>query len=94
MKTYCVSCKKILQMKIQMLEKLNKIGECSYQIVLFVAKKSAFIKDKELHNFNLNKKIINKFLFTGDKFVFKLHLKKPRFTYSACRSFTKHRERF
>ena len=38
-------------------------------------------------------KIINRFLLTGDKFMPELHLKKPRFTYSACGPFTKHRER-
>ena len=38
-------------------------------------------------------KIINKFLLTEHKFMTELHLKQPRFTYSVCRSFTKHRER-
>ena len=38
-------------------------------------------------------KIINKFLLTGDKFMLDLHLKQPEFTYSACGTFTKHRER-
>ena len=38
-------------------------------------------------------KIINKFLFTGDKFMPNFYLKQPRFTYSACEPFTKHRQR-
>ena len=38
-------------------------------------------------------KIINKFLLIGDKFMSELHLKQPRFTYSACGPFSKHRER-
>ena len=38
-------------------------------------------------------KIINKFLFTGDKVIEELHLKQPGFTYSACEPFTKHHER-
>ena len=38
-------------------------------------------------------KIINSFLLTGDKYIPKLHLKQPEFTYSACGQFTKHRER-
>ena len=38
-------------------------------------------------------KIINKFLFTGNKFMPQLHLKQPGFTYSACGSFIKHHER-
>ena len=38
-------------------------------------------------------KIINKFLLTGDKFITKLHLKQPGFTYSAYEPFTKYRER-
>ena len=37
-------------------------------------------------------KVINKFLLTEDKFMAKLHLKQPAFTYSAFGSFTKHRE--
>ena len=43
--------KKVLQTKIQMLEKPNKI-DCFYQIVLFVAKKWTFFKNQEVHNFN------------------------------------------
>ena len=37
--------------------------------------------------------IINKFLLAGDKFMSKLHLKQPGFTYSACRTFTKNKQR-
>ena len=37
--------------------------------------------------------IINKFLLTGDKFMPEMHLRQPRFTYSACGPFTKHKER-
>ena len=57
-------------------------------------KKSTFIKNKELSydQFKM-KKIINKFLSTGSKFMPKLHLKQPGFTYSAYGTFTKHRER-
>ena len=36
--------------------------------------------------------IVNKFLLTGDKFMPEMHLRQPRFTYSACGPFTKHRE--
>ena len=36
---------------------------------------------------------MNKCLLTGDKFVTELHLKQLEFTYSACRPFTKHREK-
>ena len=35
-------------------------------------------------------KIVNKFLLTGDRFIAELHLRQPRFTYSACQPFTKH----
>ena len=38
-------------------------------------------------------KTINKFLLTGVKFMPELHLKQSGFTYSACRPFTKHREK-
>ena len=37
--------------------------------------------------------IVNKFLLTGDKFLTEIHLKQPRFTYSACGPFTKNKER-
>ena len=38
-------------------------------------------------------KIVNKFLLAGDKFMPEMHLKQPRFTYSACGPFTKNKER-
>ena len=37
--------------------------------------------------------IIHKLLLAGDKFFQKMHLKQPGFTYSACRPFTKSKER-
>ena len=37
--------------------------------------------------------IINKFLLTGDKFMPKIHLKQPGFTYNACGPFTKNKKR-
>ena len=36
---------------------------------------------------------IVKFLLAGDKFMPKMHLKQPGFTYSACRPLTKNKER-
>ena len=36
---------------------------------------------------------INKFLLAGDKFMPEMHLRKPRFTHSACGPFTKNKER-
>ena len=37
--------------------------------------------------------IVNEFLLVGDKFMPEMHLKQPRFTYSACGLFTKNKER-
>ena len=37
--------------------------------------------------------IVNKFLLAGDKFMPEMHLKQPGFAYSACRPFTKNKER-
>ena len=37
--------------------------------------------------------IVNKFLFAGDKFMPKMHLKQPGFTYGACGPFNKNKER-
>ena len=36
--------------------------------------------------------IVNKFLLAGEKSVLKMHLRQPRFTYSACGPFTKNKE--
>ena len=38
-------------------------------------------------------KILNELLLTEDKFMPELHLKQPEFTCSACKPFTKHRQR-
>ena len=35
--------------------------------------------------------IVNKFSLAGDKFMPKMHLKQPGFTYSTCGSFTKNK---
>ena len=37
--------------------------------------------------------IVNKFLLIGDKFMPEMHLRQPGFPYSACRPFTKNKER-
>ena len=37
--------------------------------------------------------IVNKFLLAADKFMPEMHLKETGFTYSACRSFTRNKER-
>ena len=37
--------------------------------------------------------LINKFLLAGDKFMSEMHLRQPRFVYSACGPFTRHKER-
>ena len=38
-------------------------------------------------------KIVNKFLLGEDKFMPEMHLKQPRFTYSACGPFTENKKR-
>ena len=37
--------------------------------------------------------IVNKFLLAGDSLMPEVHLRQPGFTYSACGSFTKYKER-
>ena len=37
--------------------------------------------------------ITNKFLLAGDKCMTEMHLKQPRFTYSACGPFTENKEK-
>ena len=39
------------------------------------------------------KNIINKFLLAGDTFMPEMHLRQPRFVYSTCGPFTRHKER-
>ena len=36
---------------------------------------------------------VNRFLLAGDKFMPEMHLRQTGFTYSACRLFTKNKER-
>ena len=38
-------------------------------------------------------KVINKFLLAGDKIMPEMHLRQPRFVYSACGPFIRHKER-
>ena len=38
-------------------------------------------------------KIVNKFLSAGDRFMPGMHLRQSTFTYNACGSFTKNKER-
>ena len=38
--------------------------------------------------------IVNKFSLAGDKFMPEMYLRQPGFTYSACGTFTKNKERF
>ena len=37
--------------------------------------------------------IVSKFLLAGDKFMSKMHLRQPGFTYSAYRPFTKNKNK-
>ena len=37
--------------------------------------------------------IVNKVLLAGDKFLPEMHLKQPKFIYSACGPFTKNKEK-
>ena len=37
--------------------------------------------------------VVNKLLLAGDKLMPEMHLKQPRFTYSACGRFTQNKER-
>ena len=37
--------------------------------------------------------IVDKFLLAGDKFMPEIHLRQPAFTYIACGSFTKNKEK-
>ena len=37
--------------------------------------------------------VINKFLLAGDEFMPEMHLRQPRFVYSACGPFARHKER-
>ena len=45
------------------------------------------------NNNSIMNEIVNKFLLAGEKFMPKINLRQPGFTYSACRTFTKNKER-
>ena len=86
METYCVSCKKYtvsknLSVRKSKQNRLKLLSNCA----ICGKKKLTIIKNKELHSFNylfkMNKIFKKLLLLTGDKFI-----------YSACVSFTKHRE--
>ena len=36
-------------------------------------------------------KIVNRFLLAGDEFMPEMHLRQPRFTFSACGTFTENK---
>ena len=46
--------------------------------------------DNKIINMN---NIINSFLFVGDKFMPETHLRQPKFVYSACAPFTRHKKK-
>ena len=50
-----------------------------------------FFECSSIEDYNINE-IVNKFLLGGDKFMHEMHLTQPRFTYSACGSFSKNNE--
>ena len=98
MEIYCVSCKKNIANENSNVRKTKQIRLMLLSNCAICGKeKSTFTKNKEFNNISNDKfkmnKIIDKFLLTGDKFIPELHLKQPGFTYTACGSFTKHRER-
>ena len=49
--------------------------------------------DKIMCTYKNMNNIINKFLLAGDKFMPEMHLRQPRFFYSACGPSTRHKER-
>ena len=63
----------------------SAIGLKMYAIIAGISKYKSIIRKM--------KEIFNKFLLPGDKFMPKMHLRQPGFTYSACGPFTKSRER-
>ena len=99
--TFCVTCKKNTANKNSIARKLNKKYWCFYQTVLFGERKNQLLLRKKnsaiLIIFKLIsvkwKKIINKILLNGGKFLLKLYLKQPKLTYNVCGTFTKHHER-
>ena len=48
---------------------------------------------KQVNERYILNEIVNKFFFAGDRFMPEIHLRQPRFTYSACGPFTKDKER-
>ena len=101
MLTYCFKCKKntknvdtkMKKTKNGRLTLLPKCAVCS-------SKKSSFIKEQEAKELMSSlgiktplSKVPNKFLLAGDKFMPEMHLKPSGFTYSACGTFTRNKQR-
>ena len=52
-----------------------------------------YLLSATLLNCMKNHEMVNKILLAGDKFMPEIHLKQPGFTYRACGTFAKNKER-
>ena len=100
---------KIVRTKNNRLMMLSKCAICNNKNSRFISQGSGLLDNLGLNTpqnrmkmlcgmllddkiINMNNRI-NKFLLAGDKFMPEMRLKQPGFTYSACGSFTKYKER-
>ena len=72
--------------------KKQKAALLNNTIIRKCFKKDSNIKRYLALNYKMND-LMNKFLLAGDKFMPKIHLRQPGFTYSACGPFNKNKER-
>ena len=94
---------KVVKTKIGRIRLLSKCLKCNSKKSKFCKEQKARgIKLPHLSNFPILNAIfkkckinaiISKFLLAEDKFMSEMHLRQPRFTYSACGLFTKNKER-
>ena len=108
MKSYCLKCREDTENIKPRVQILVTLKQWYYQNVQYVVIKNPdFLNIKKQRTlsklpilgdilfwtYKKMDEIVNKFLLAADKFMPEMHLKQPEFTYSACRPFTKIKER-
>ena len=103
MLSYCLNCKKNTEsINPKVIKTTNGKTMILSKCAICGIKKSKFIKEQQakglLSNLGLrtplNKiPVLGEFLLAGDKFMPEMHLRHPKFTYSACGPITKHKKR-
>ena len=85
-------CAVCVSKKLRFIKKQEVKGIFSSLVVRTSLRKVPLLGNVLFSKYKMNG-IVNKCLLPGDKFMPKMHLEQPGFTYSACGTFTKNKER-